>query len=135
MILEIWPEPEGHVTGFGQSTPKSSPRVTLADLIGANLLGPGTTLFARTAFDSKPATLLPDGRLDVDGVTYDSPSGAAKAVTGKSTNGWWFWRLEPGSRRSLSDLLQEYVDQTTLDVEEEFDDEDEADDALGDQPT
>src|SRR5665213_2493507 len=134
-ILEIWPAPEGHVTGFGQSTPKSSPRVTLADLIGANLLDPGTTVFARAAFDSKPATLLPDGRLDVDGETYDSPSGAAKAVTGKSTNGWWFWRLEPGSRRSLSDLLQEYVDQTTSDVEEEFDDEDEADDTLVNQPT
>jgi len=126
-ILEIWPVPEGHVTGFGQSTPKSSPRVTLADLISAGLLDSGTTIYARSAFDSKPATLLPDGRLDVDGETYDSPSGAAKAVTGKSTNGWWFWRLEPGSRRSLSDLLQKYVDQTTSEIEEEFDDEDESD--------
>jgi len=127
VILEIWPVPEGHVTGFGQSTPKSSPRVTLADLISAGLLDSGMTIYARPGFDSRTATLLPDGRLDVDGATYDSPSGAAKAVTGKSTNGWWFWRLEPGSRRSLSDLLQQYVDQTSSDVEEEFDDEDDSD--------
>jgi hypothetical protein len=27
----------------------------------------------------------------VEGVTYDSPSGAAKGVTGVSLNGWKYW--------------------------------------------
>lgn len=103
----------------------------LADLIGAGLLEPGTTVHAkRKAHAGRTATILPDGRVDVDGQIFDTPSGAARSITGKSENGWAFFRLSPTGRRSLSDLFQEYVDQTSADVDEDelADDEDAEDD-------
>jgi hypothetical protein len=98
----------------------------LADLLAAGLIEPGATVYARRkAMSDRSATVLPDGRLDVDGQSFDTPSGAAHSISGKSENGWWFFLLSPGSRRSLSTLFQEYVDQTSVDVEDdEVDDED-----------
>lgn len=73
----------------------------------------------RKAHSGRTATILPDGRVDVDGNVFDTPSGAARSITAKSENGWSFFRLSPNSRRSLSDLFQEYVDQTSADVDED----------------
>jgi hypothetical protein len=126
-VLEIWPVPAGHRSGFGRAASEPPTHyVSLFDLIGAGLLEPGTTLYAkRQAHAHRTATVLVDGRIDVDGNVHDSPSGAAKAIIGKQTNGWKFWLLEPGSTRSLRSLLQDYADQTTTDVEEDALDDDE----------
>lgn len=123
-IIEIWPVPVDHKSGFGKSEDRPRQRVGLADLIGAGLLDPGTTVYARRkAHSDRTATILPDGRVDVDGEVFDTPSGAARSISGKNQNGWWFFLLDPVSRRSLSDLFQEYVDQTSTDVDEEVVDE------------
>jgi hypothetical protein len=128
-ILAIWPVPPGHQSQFGKTEEPPKHRVGLADLLSAGILEPGTTLYARRkAFSHRTATVLPDGQIDVDGKTYDTPSGAARAVVGKAINGWWFFLLEPGSRRSLTDLFQEYVDQTSADVEDVADEDDEDED-------
>ena len=126
-VLEIWPVPAGHRSGFGRAAPEPPTHyVSLFDLIGAGLLEPGTTLYAkRQAHAHRTATVLVDGRIDVDRNVHDSPSGAAKAITGKQTNGWKFWLLEPGGTRSLRSLLQDYADQTTTDVDEDALDDDE----------
>lgn len=128
-IVEIWPVPAGHRSQFGRTAPEPPTHyVSLFDLIGSGLLEQGTTLYARRrAHAHRTATVLADGRIDIDGNVYDSPSGAAKAITGKQTNGWRFFLVEPGSTRSLRSLLQDYADQTTTDVEEDAleDDEDE----------
>lgn len=140
-IQAIWPVPPGHTSGFGKAEERPKRRVGLADLIAAGLLEPGTTVFAkRKAHVGRTATILPDGRVDVDGRIFDTPSGAARFITDKSENGWAFFRLSQTGRRSLSDLFQEYVDQTSADIDEdevteegpangtrEFDDEDEDD--------
>lgn len=34
-----------------------------------------------------------DGRIHYDGVLYDSPSGAARALAGHSIDGWFFWHV------------------------------------------
>jgi len=130
-ILTIWPVPEGHASPFGGTTEYPKQHVTLADLIGAGLLEPGATLFARNTHNHHRATVLSDGRIDVGGEVFESPSGAAKAVTGKGTNGWWFWRLDANGNRSLNNLYHDYVDQTAADVDEDGSDgdEDEGDDA------
>ena len=47
-----------------------------------------------------------DGKLDVDGKFFDTPSGAGKHVKGAVTNGWAFWRLEDG--RKLADVRAVY---------------------------
>jgi hypothetical protein len=73
--------------------------------------------------------VLADGRIDVDGNVHDSPSGAAKAITGYETNGWKFFVLEAGGSRSLRSLLQDYADQTSTDVETDTVDGDTDEDA------
>jgi hypothetical protein len=70
------------------------------------------------------ATLLPDGRLDVKGTVYSSPSEAAKAITGGAMNGWWFFLVDQQSRRSLKDVRLDYLESIAADVEDEDDDDD-----------
>ena len=127
-ILEIWPVPPGHSSAFGAVSEKPKRRITLSDLIGAGLLDPGSTLYPRKSSDSRTATVLSDGRIDLDGEIYETPSGAARGATGNSQNGWWFWLLDVGSKRSLSNLFDEYIDQTSADVEDEDSDEGEGND-------
>jgi hypothetical protein len=128
-MIEIWPVPVGHRSGYARQAEKPKRKIEIADLIGAGMLDPGATLHVRRKNHSmRSATVLPDGRIDVDGIAYSSPSGAATAITGKNENGWDFFHLDPGSKRSLSDLWHEYVDQTSTEVDEadvpEGDDED-----------
>lgn len=118
-IIEIWPVPAGHKSNFGAQAERPRHKIEVADLIGAGLLEVGTTLYARRRKHShRTATVLPDGRIDVDGVAYTTPTGAAVSIAGKSENGWWFFLLSPTTRKSLSDLWHEYVDQTSVDVDE-----------------
>ena len=119
MIIEIWPVPEGHKSGFGTQVDRPRHKIEVADLIGAGMLEAGATLYARRKKHShRTATVLSDGRIDVDGVAYASPSGAATSISSRSENGWWFFLLDPGSRRTLRDLWHEYVDQTMVDADE-----------------
>jgi len=128
-VLAIWPVPEGHKSAFAKAEERPRQRVGIADLISAGLLEPGSMMHARRkAHSHRTATVLPDGRLDVDGKVFETPSGAARSISGKSVNGWWFFLVSPTSKRSLSDVLQEYVDQTSADVDEEVDGDDEEDD-------
>ena len=125
-ILEIWPAPEGHTSQIQASEPRPARSVELADLMAAGLLDEGVTLHARgRRVAGRTATVLPDGDLDVEGVRYSSPTGAARAVTGTSRNGWWFWLLDPRGRRSLRDLWREYVDERDVDAEDDSTDDEE----------
>ncbi len=118
-IRDIWPVPAGHKSDFGSQPDRPSRKIEVADLISAGLLESGATLYVRRKKHSqRTATALPDGRIDVDGIAYATPSGAATSITGKSENGWWFFLVDPASKRSLSDLWHAYVDQTAVDVDE-----------------
>jgi len=52
------------------------------------------------------AEVYPSGRIKYDGKLYNTPSGAGKAVRGKLTNGWTFWRyqIEQGKWVKLDEL-------------------------------
>jgi hypothetical protein len=118
-IIEIWPVPAGHKSNFGAQAERPRHKIEVADLIGAGLLEVGATLYSRRkTLSHRTATVLPDGRIDVDGVPYASLSAAATSITGSSENGWWFFLVNPTARKSLSDLWHEYVDQTSVDVDE-----------------
>jgi hypothetical protein len=83
------------------------------------------TLFpARKRYSGRVATLLPDGRIEIDGVAYDRPTEAATAVTGKRTGGWWFFLTDPGSRTSLRKVRRDYVNAMAVEVEDEDADDD-----------
>lgn len=40
------------------------------------------------------ASLRRDGSISYDGQVYDSPTGAAKAILGRPTSGWLFWKYK-----------------------------------------
>lgn len=71
---------------------------TLAGLIAANLLKPGTVLQPARKNVSATATVLEDGQLRVNEGVYSTPSGAAKAAAGTMAEaGWSFWQAPSGS--------------------------------------
>jgi hypothetical protein len=99
--------------------------VDLSDLIAGGVLEAGMTLFPRRKkYNNRVATLLPDGRLEVDGAAYSSPSEAASAISGKRTNGWAFFLTDQVSRRSLRTVRRDYVNAMAVDVEDDEPDED-----------
>jgi hypothetical protein len=127
-ILEIWPAPQGHRSGFGRQKISSRKKVRLADLINAGVLAPGISLYPRKRkFNDKVVTLLSDGNVELDGENYDSPSTAASKIVGHQINGWWFFLVDQASKRSLRTVRREYIDSMLVDVEED-DSEDEEDD-------
>ena len=85
-----------------------TPATSLRDLILSGALAAGTTLLpARDGFDAT-GELNVDGTITVDDMTYDSPSGAARAVIGYAVNGWRFWLADtPQGLRRLDDLRQD----------------------------
>ncbi len=76
---------------------------------------------------NKVATLLSDGQVEVDGVTYDSPSPAASAIVGRHTNGWWFFLTDQVSGRSLRMVRRDYIDSMSVDAEDDEPDDDDED--------
>lgn len=120
LVIEIWPVPPGHKSDFAREKPRLRHKVGLDDLINAGLLEPGMPLFPkRKKHAHRVVTLLPDGRIDVDGMTYARPSPAASAITGASTNGKAFFLVDQTSLRSLRDVWRDYVDSLADDVEED----------------
>jgi hypothetical protein len=129
VIIEAWPVPEGHKVRTDRAERRPARKVELADVLGAALIEEGATLYARgRRAAGRTATVLSDGALDVDGVRYESPSGAARAVSGQIVNGWGFWLVDPKSKRTLHDLWREYVDGRDVDTEDEDIADDESDD-------
>lgn len=130
-ILEIWPVPDGHRSNFARVRPRKRRRVTLLDLIGAGKVHAGATLYARgKKHSTRTATLLADGRIDLDGRAFDGPSPAASEIAGHAVNGWWFFLVDQAARVSLSHLRRDYLGMTEAGggVEDE-----EADDDLDDE--
>lgn len=119
-VLEVWPVPEGHRSEAAADARRPRRKIGVADLINAGLIEEGATLHARRQrVADRTATVLADGALDVDGVRHATPSGAARAVSGHSENGWAFWLVDPQSRRSLMALWREYVEERDVDADED----------------
>jgi Restriction Enzyme Adenine Methylase Associated len=105
--------------------------VEIADLINAGMVEVGQVLQPRIRNPKGLfATVLADGSLDVAGQIYRTPSTAAAAVTGKPERGWSYFLVDEGPpRRSLRKVRREYVDQLTVDVEDEDEAAEEDEDA------
>ncbi len=128
LITESWPVPEGHKSAFVAEKVRPSHRVDLSDLISAGCLQVGMTLIPRRKkFMSKTATLLGDGRVDIEGVVYSSVSEAAKALTGAAVSGWSFFLVDKQQKKSLRDIRIEYLESIAAEPDvddEEVEDED-----------
>lgn len=109
-ILEIWRVPAGHKVAIDRGVADGSVTVEIADLIGAGHLAAGQLLYSRPGkYGGHTARLLSDGRIEVAGEVFASPSQAGIFVRKKNTNGWNFWRLNENGRRSLKDVRAEYL--------------------------
>lgn len=127
VIIRVWPVPEGHKSGFAAEKPRRRSKLTLSDLMNAGVLQSGMQLTPRQArFNSKVGALLPDGQIELDGQMFSRPSAAAVHLTGRPTNGWWFFFVDPKSKTSLRRIRSDYLE--SLDVEMEDDEEDDDDD-------
>jgi alkylated DNA nucleotide flippase Atl1 len=109
VLLAIWPVPEGHSGVVVDPHEKSAGWIQVKHLVEAGLLIPGTTLTSRpgTWGTGTTAVVRPDGLLEVDGKTFDTPSGAGRYVKDAATNGWGFWSLPDG--RKLKDVRAAYT--------------------------
>jgi hypothetical protein len=108
-LLETWPAPDGHNPDpIKRTEQESAGWVTIRDLVASGHLAVGTVLVTRAGnFEGRSATVTADGLLEMDGTTYDSPSGAGREVLGRAVNGWSLWRLPDGGR--LMDVRQRYL--------------------------
>lgn len=134
LIIQIWPVPPNHLAGFlteKKNKPSYLKKVELLDLMNGGFIATGMSLFPRRKkYSHKVATLLADGKLEVDGVSYTSPSDAANAIAGKRTNGWWFFLTDQNTKVSLRDVRRDYIDAMAVDTDDdEADQEDDDDDA------
>jgi hypothetical protein len=120
-IIAIWPVPQGHRSGFSaERRPSLRKKVYLSDLVVGGALQPGITLFPRgKRFKDRTATILADGRLEIEGQIFASPSEAAVSMTGRPTNGWGFFLVDQASKRSLRAVRLEYVEAMAVDDEED----------------
>ena len=111
-ILDIWPVPAGHLGIIANGTSQAIHRVTIADLVRADLLRPGQLLYARTqAHLGRTCEISKDGSLFIGDSRYETPSAAAKAITGtQSEAGWSFWLLDMISDQSISDVRRSYLE-------------------------
>jgi hypothetical protein len=96
--------------------------ITLKMIVESGLLKPETTIYSST----KPPV---SGKINNDGsITisfnrkFTSLSGAAKAITDSSVNGWRFWRVRIGDEyKELTFFREEYkklFDKTDLSINE-----------------
>lgn len=109
-ILAIWPVPSSHKVQVDRHLADVSVAVEIADLIGAGYLTVGQTFYSRPGkFGGHTGRILSDGRIEVAGQPFDSPSSAGSSVRKKATNGWDFWRLDPNGRRPLKDVRADYL--------------------------
>jgi len=128
LVVEIWPAPPGHrsVISTGQALPRR--KVQIVDLINAARLSATQALTPRRSkYAHITATILADGRIDVDGKVYDTPSKAAVSITGKATNGWSFFLVDKQTRTSLRDVRRDYLEAFAEDVDEDEEGEDDED--------
>ncbi|MDQ3092516.1 MAG: DUF262 domain-containing protein [Actinomycetota bacterium] len=99
VLLATWPVPTNHEGVVVDPHEKSAGWIQIKHLVEAELLTPGTVLTPRAgAWEARTALVRPDGLLEIDGNTFDSPSGAGRYVKGSKTHGWWFWSLPDGRR-------------------------------------
>jgi hypothetical protein len=89
-------------TGTGGS--RAAKKDTLSNIIERGDLAVGTVV----SHGDNKATVTTDGKLDVNGTSYDNPTAAAKGAGVNGVNGWAFWQVEKdGKKVALGDLRSE----------------------------
>jgi hypothetical protein len=119
VILQLWPVPVGHKNVFGSTrVAKLKREIWLSHILDAGLIKVGQILYPKQGKHAgRNAVILEDGLIEIEGKTFDTPSGAGKFVTGRANGGWSFWLINPDSQLKLRDVRQQYIDSIGTDVE------------------
>ncbi len=112
-ICAIWAPPPT-ARGLPSDQRTTGERVTypwtIGDLVAADKLRAGEQLRPRPGKYSTPATVGEDGTLEVGGEIFQTPSAAAKRVTGTTAvPGWHFWCAERDGSLVQLDALREQL--------------------------
>lgn len=111
-ILAIWPVPPGHQSSARATKEVNKIRVTIQDLMSADLLHAGQVLYPSDSKSTEiTAVILQDGSIGIGDSISDTPSGAGKFLRKRAINGWGFWLLDPVTKESLRDVRTKYLDQ------------------------
>jgi len=136
-IVDIWTVPPGYKSSTVRDAAVSIHSVDLSDLLSAGLLTAGQTIVPK-ALNLRDHTgqILSDGRIDIDGQVFETPSGAGYHLRKRSTNGWGFWLVDPQTKKSLASIRREYLEKSSLEssVIDDDDDDDDAGDDVTDSP-
>lgn len=109
-LLEVWPvPPEALGVTQGEVREGSNHDVSVKDLVRAGLLQNGQELYPRSAEQEVRARVLSNGFIAVFDEPFDTPSGAGRRVTKRSTNGWTFWVVDREQGVDLSTLRSQLV--------------------------
>ena len=109
VILDIWKVPKGHVSRVLKEKRELTQKVSVVDLISAGLINSGQTLYpGYKRYKGRNAQILLDGRIELEGVIYDSLSTAGIALRKKNTNGWTFWLTNESPKVQMFDLRDKY---------------------------
>jgi hypothetical protein len=132
-IVDIWSVPSGYKSSTVRDAPVSVHSVDLSELLSAGLLTSGQTIIPQALnLQEHVGQILSDGRIDIDGQVFDTPSGAGYHVRKRSTNGWSFWLVDPKTRKSLASVRREYLEKASLESNVVDDDDDGAGDDVTD---
>lgn len=128
-IVNIWPVPLDHRSRMVSEKREKQVQVAVVDLISAGLVSAGQTLYPKQhKHAGKVAQILDDGRIECENNTFDSLSLAGIQIRKMNTNGWTFWLVDEKTRKSMSDLREEYRELIGLeDGDDEFEDSDGSD--------
>ena len=84
---------------------ETSPPSDIQELIAGQLLPPDAVLEC-TASGVNHTARLRDGRIELEGKLYATPSGAARAIVGTQVNGWKRWRFNGVLLADLKEKLR-----------------------------
>jgi len=108
VLLKIWPVPDGHVGTVVDPQTKAQDWVEIKHLLEAGLLAVGDRLVTtHRDFVGMEAVITADGKIELNGKRFSTPSGAGNSLRKKATNGWYFWSLPDGRR--LRDVRAEFL--------------------------
>ena len=86
--------------------------VGLDEIVAAGLLAPGTNLVSTVNKWPGAGIVHQDGRIEISGNLYNSPSAAGQAVKGGNRpNGWTFWAIATPDGVTLADLRDRFLKQ------------------------
>ena len=113
-IIDVWNVPSGYKSSTVRDAPLGVHSVDLSDLLSAGLIAAGQSIVPQALnLRDHVGQILSDGRIDIHGQVFETPSGAAYHLRKTSTNGWSFWLIDPKTKKSLASIRREYLEKAS----------------------